>query len=311
MDASLPSLFRSHRNRQFLLVRPGGNYGDRLIWWGGERLCDRLGIRWESVPFEAFRPREVDPDTVVYLHGSGGFNPWCSGRAARSLTAAVLNHSGLVIQGPQTFEDDPSYARDVFASWESGEIRASRVVVYCREQVTYDLLRDHAPEVAEVRLGPDTAFYVSREDITDLCGEVRGKYRLCCLREDAEAPRDGPPREAHRGVCLDPAMFARSFEHWLRLHAGAETILSNRLHSAILGSLLEIPTRTMKGAYHKNRSVWEFSLEERGVGWGREPGAGADRAGWVDRAVSAVSRSLGPDRLPARLLNRLRGVPLG
>ena len=70
------------------------------------------------------------------------------------------------------------------------------------------------------------------------------------------------------GIPLDPALYATSFEHWLRLHAGARQIISSRTHSAIAGSILGKPTIMLPGSYHKNRSIWEYVLKDRGVVWG-------------------------------------------
>ena len=43
--------------------------------------------------------------------------------------------------------------------------------------------------------------------------------------------------------------------------------MTDRLHSAILGTILGIPVTLMPNSYHKNRAVWEYSLSERGVKW--------------------------------------------
>jgi hypothetical protein len=92
----------------------------------------------------------------------------------------------------------------------------------------------------------------------------------------------------------------------LRIHAYADRIISNRLHSAIVGSVLGRPVDLLPGNYHKNRSIWEFCLSQRGVRW------------LDDFAPENVARPLGywmPHRIRnswkvSRTLMRIQGVPL-
>ena len=66
---------------------------------------------------------------------------------------------------------------------------------------------------------------------------------------------------------VDPVRYSYSFKHWVRLHARAASIVTNRLHSAICGSILGVPTTLLPNNYHKARGVWEQSLAARGVQW--------------------------------------------
>jgi len=55
--------------------------------------------------------------------------------------------------------------------------------------------------------------------------------------------------------------------NWAQLHVYALEILTNRSHSAMLGAILGKKTKMFRGKYHKNRSIWEYSLKQRGVEW--------------------------------------------
>jgi len=59
-----------------------------------------------------------------------------------------------------------------------------------------------------------------------------------------------------------------SFKYRLGFHmANASTIITNRLHSAIIGAILGKNVELFRNSYHKNRSVWEYSLQSKGVKW--------------------------------------------
>ncbi|MFN7806654.1 MAG: polysaccharide pyruvyl transferase family protein, partial [Planctomycetaceae bacterium] len=158
------------------------------------------------------------------------------------------------------------YAREVFQ--KVGEsVRAERLVIWSRERTSFSLLSRTAPDWIELGLDCDTALHLDRETFLARSGPVPLTYDLLGIREDNEVFR-GREFSQVEGVLLDPARYATSFEHWLRLHAGARRIITSRTHSAIAGSILKKPTIMLPGSYHKNRSIWEYVLAERGVVWG-------------------------------------------
>jgi exopolysaccharide biosynthesis predicted pyruvyltransferase EpsI len=53
-----------------------------------------------------------------------------------------------------------------------------------------------------------------------------------------------------------------SFEEFLAHVAGASTIVTTRLHVAILGHLLHRRTYLVDGSYHKFRGVFDYSMQK-------------------------------------------------
>lgn len=94
-------------------------------------------------------------------------------------------------------------------------------------------------------------------------------WNVCLRREDPESTNEIPDQikklidEKYFLYTVDPCQSAI----WPQLHVKANNLYTNRSHSAILGSLLDKPTYMFAGAYHKNRSIWEYSLKDRGVKW--------------------------------------------
>jgi len=160
----------------------------------------------------------------------------------------------------------------------------------------------------ELRLDHDTALQLTPEEALRGTSQ-RSRYTLFALRQDNEAPREGDAARFD-GVLLDPAMYARSFDHWVRLHALARRIVTNRTHSSVLGAVLGKPTTLLGGSYHKNRSIWEYSLRSRGVDWldwDRAPVASEKprTTGFDFPLAQRIARSWKVQRT----MNRLRGVP--
>ena len=265
---TLAPLWEEYRDRSFLFVKPGGNAGDQLIYWGAEALARHLGLSFETVGHDRFMDMSVPAETVVYIHGGGGHNPIWSGKPMIALTKAA-QHEGVVIQGPATYWDDPTFlAENVTAPLRDAQ--CERVVMMAREKVSAGLIRSAAPPGVETLLDHDTAFNVvlEREALDAYRPSSGGGYRYYAIRTDREARAEGARHVA--AAWGDPVTLAPDPDDWLRLHAGAAALITNRLHSSIAGFLLGVPTTLTPNSYFKNRAVWEFSLRERGVAWSDE-----------------------------------------
>ena len=268
----LAELFCQHSHREWHFVQPGGNWGDHLIYAGAEALATRLGLNWKSYDYRDFDSSRLPAGAAIYLHGGGGFNPWGSRRAFTNLTNAIAVKDAIVIQGPQTADVLSELTGSLFAE-AFQNLRAATVFIYARERNTLDFLKATLPTFVSIGLDSDTALHLHQSDVTRLAhldSIPAGRYHLLVARDDDEVPST-QPLDDNGSVVMDPAYFAQSFEHWIRIHAFAKSIRSNRLHSAIVGALLGKPVTLMGGSYHKNRSIWEYSLKDLGVSWGEEP----------------------------------------
>ena len=260
------SLFQDYRASPWLFVGAGGNFGDQLIYRGAEKLASRAGICFEQIPHQRFMVSSYSKRTIVYIHGGGGFTTWWSGRPIQAFRKAVTSHPGVTVLGPQTFQIDAPFLRQTIVADTDRSI-ASRLVVFTREAASYAALQPHLPDTVELYCDHDTALNLSPQDLKPKplprCG-----YVLYAIRTDKEAVafKQRDPTQ----IWLDPVPYARSFQHWVDVHARARRIVTNRLHSAIAGMVLGIPTTLLPNSYHKNRSVWEYSLRMRGVQWADE-----------------------------------------
>jgi exopolysaccharide biosynthesis predicted pyruvyltransferase EpsI len=300
----LQRLFAAVAGRPVLFVRPGGNWGDHLIWLGAEHLATSMGVRWRSLDHTHFNAGSARRNEVIFVHGSGGFTRTSSGRAAQCLASALRTPGATVIQGPCTVDtvEDVAFLRPAM-----DQAVAAALNFMVRERRSEALMRPLLAGRAEVVLNQDTAFYLPRETLLRWADRAPGRLTLWAVREDPEAVRtSGRPRAD--GVVLDPARYARSFAHWLRIHVAARRIITNRTHSAICGALLGVPVTMFSGGYHKNRSIWDFSLQDRGVRWlddVRDVPARPSVDPWLRWAPPRVRESW----KAGRLADRLRGVP--
>ena len=252
------------RERAFLFVEPGGNWGDGLIYLGAQTLARRLGLRWRRLSYAEFIAQKPDDSVAVYVHGGGGFNYFCSGKAPTAFLHAVSHYPGPIILGPTTVDDAEGFVEAKLLPGLHTRL-ASEVVMFVRERTSLAALAGRLPAEIDLHLDHDTALQLTSEDVLHGRAQV-ARYALLALRQDNEAP-DGRTFGRFDGVRLDPAFYGRSFDHWMRIHTLASRIITNRTHSSILGAILRKPTTLLGGSYHKNRSIWEYSLAPRGVQW--------------------------------------------
>jgi hypothetical protein len=267
----LREIFERYTDHPWIFLRPLGNWGDHLIFAGAEAMAAAVGLKWISCETTELSQACVTPEHCIYLHGGGGYNSWGSGRAFVNFEWAVRRKVRLVVQGPVSTEGNYEWLENRFRSAVSS-VACQELVFFAREKTTLNALNDLHLEKLGVTpaLDHDTALALEEKDILAIAGMrtmPAGNYDLVVFREDNEQPEIKASGMRLPGIALDPAYAAKSFGHWVRMHMYARSINTNRLHSSIIGVICGKPVTISPGSYHKNRSVWQFSLADRGVRW--------------------------------------------
>jgi exopolysaccharide biosynthesis predicted pyruvyltransferase EpsI len=260
------NLFKRYKERSFIFLEPGGNFGDILIYKGAEKIANHAGAKFKSISHVEFLSSSFDQNVVLYIHGSGGLNSWWSGTPMTILDKAVKTHKGVVILGPQTSSNDLNFLKDKIGLCLK-DIVSEEIFIFARDLTTYSILKQVVPGSVNLEIDHDTALNLEKADLINN-NYPGGNYKLYALRRDKEINKGVYVAYEPFSLILDPAKYCINFEHWIYVHARAKKIVSSRLHSAILGSILKIPTVLFPNNYHKNRSVWEYSLRSRDIVWG-------------------------------------------
>ena len=261
------ALFKNYKDKEFLFVQPGGNWGDHFIYFEAEFLAQSLGLSFTFYTKTQFLALEDVSDNVIYIHGGGAFNEWCSDSGFALLSRALKFDNNIVIYGPASCSDNIDFLQQKFTTCFA-ENQSLKCYMFAREQKIYEIfanlniLNEHTTLSKDV----DTAFHLTKEAIIDRVGDERNSYDFYGFREDNEAP-DISHEMSFKEVVFDPALWSDDFEHWLKIHLHAKKIITNRTHSSILGSILQKPTYLFSGSYHKNKSIWEEVLHDKGVKW--------------------------------------------
>lgn len=214
-----------------VVVRRGGNTGDRLIWMGTHRLLDGLATTWLVWRKDA----NVRAD-VILLVGSGG---WCKAYHGMPETLAwAKDHAEQVIVLPSSFERD--------APGVAMALSESRAIVYAREPESYRQIRD----LCDARIAHDCALYFDFEKWRRPGVGVLHAFRTDREKGGEPIPADNEDISVRHGV----------IGAWLDRIAQHEEIHTDRAHVMIAAALLHKRVRYRASAYHKVPEIARHSL---------------------------------------------------
>lgn len=268
-----------------LTIQPGGNYGDNLIYKGLSKLihkldieCQRFGegkfrhdglrasipsvnpvsnAKWALNQFEYLRHRLTADPAAIYIHGGGNFNDlWSTG--IQCYRSAVRFFDCPIVVGPQSCIFDRNDPAEIF------EGVSNETHFFCRERYSSHLL-DEATEGLDhvsVHTDHDTALYLDAADLVN--STPTPEYTLLAFRSDKESCN--PTVETKLDSPLkarDLSVAEASFDGFVDAGAKADRIVTDRLHGAVLGVILEKPVVFYDNIYHKNRGVYEYSLADK------------------------------------------------
>lgn len=284
MDA-FTEFLRENRDRKTVTITPGGNHGDTLIHMGLVKKLDEYGFEYDCLNLEhmyrgnpviggkylinilfwrmgidaGFRLLDIPEDAGLVLFEGGGYmnDIWYG----PTLLRAVLRQTEAPIAvGPQSYVFNRTRIADYF-------VDGREATLFCRERYSYDHLTGQGlPPSVQLKVSPEMALYLAPEDLEEFTEPREERYQLVAMRRDREsAVSEKLLREIKQAcdnlVTRDISMEGSltDFVSWV---ANAETVYTDRLHVAILSSILGKDVTLFGNIYHKNRGVWEYSLRD-------------------------------------------------
>ncbi len=275
---------KDYKGSKVLLIRPGGNNGDELIYMGMRKLLEDMSIHyWEVcptdfpvkiyskllifprgykkyyLPFEPIRiPKDIE---LIIIHGGANFNDiWF--RSIRIVKHLIGTQKIPVVVAPQTYYFYRTYLPDIFLKSQT------QVYLFAREMLSYKhLLRFKLPEFVHVAHSDDTALYLTAHDFDVTLDK---KHVLLAFRTDKERltnTRGTLSKELFKmfdesgyPTIVSDVSVNETFSHFINLVSNASLVITDRLHVSILGSILKKPVILLSGSYFKNFAVYQYSL---------------------------------------------------
>ena len=247
-EVDLSDYLQRFRSREIVYIPNPGNAGDSLIADGTLRLLDKVGLS-----YRIGHPQENYSDRLLFYAGGGNLTGLYEN--CRHFLLQNKEHNEIVILPHTIMQED-----DLIRSF------GDNITIFCREKMSYKYVHELAKHKDKVLLSPDLAFYI--DDIDEY--KNRPADGICqCLRMDIEKTgisisQDNIDLSHHLirpGNTSDKAIIRQvslSTFDWL---ANYSVIHTNRLHLAIVGSLLGRDVTLRPNNYYKNRAIYDYSLQ--------------------------------------------------
>lgn len=269
---------------RILSIQPGGNYGDYLIYRGFDKMLEKSTVekipfadgnerydrppdlpsgnikdylKWLSAHSNYLRNRLYHNVSAVYIQGGGNFNDlWMGG--VNCYKAAARYFSCPIIVGPQSCLFKSVDPKKVFEGVDN------ETHFFCREEYSYDIIEQATTDLEHVTpyLSQDTALYLDTSDLS--FDRLSEEYSLVAMRSDKESAEPLIEYDIEGPLLVqDISITAGHFTDWVNLVAKAKVVYTDRLHVAILATILDKPLYWYEATYHKSRGVYEYSLAEK------------------------------------------------
>lgn len=243
-----------YKDREVYFVPNPGNAGDAAIAWGTYCLLDRIGLKYRIL-----KSRDMPPLTNQLILFGGGGN-LIEGKYTdlyRLIKKYIKDNECIIL--PHTihgYDDIVSY------------VNKGNLTIFCREETSYNICamaNEHSTK--NIYLSDDLAFQIN-PDLLLPYKNRKGEGVANCFRIDSESagkiklPRDnmeisfswnGPlwhDRELTESVVRSLLIYLSRFE----------VVHTDRLHVAILSTLINRTVYLYSNSYYKNFSIYKNTL---------------------------------------------------
>jgi len=227
----------SYKNRTVDFFRFPGNYGDSLIWHGTKILLSALNISERYVNISS--PKYND---ILLIDGGGNLVDYYSDIKKFLVKKSSLYNEIIILPHTIFGEEQVEILNNV----------SSKLTVFCREKVSARFLRNNLTH-GEIYLWHDCAFYNTFPPIS------LGTGALNVFRLDKESILFKLPELnidlAYSGYSTKP------LNELINTLKKYEQVNTDRLHIAIIATLLRRHVRLFPNSYYKNKAVFDYSLK--------------------------------------------------
>lgn len=237
--------------KEVIYIPSSGNAGDSLIVRGTFDIFKEIKLKYRIGSLsEKYKNKQL-----IFAGGGILIDKY---KNAREFFENNQNNNQILIL-PHTIYKVNNFVRNL----------SSNVRVICREETSYNYVSTLIQHKNNVFLSHDMAFYI--RDIGKYVTRKPSKKECFCYRTDGEKTDIKLPKN-NIDISLsfnlkdntsDPELIQKSCCSIFDYLSKYKIINTNRLHVAVAGSLLNQRVNFYSNSYHKNKSVFQYSLKSR------------------------------------------------
>lgn len=244
-----------HSSYRLVYKANPGNAGDGVIASATYDFFDRNKLNYES--FRSNETYSAEKDILIF--GGGGNLIEGLYSEGRDFIESQINNFNKIVIMPSTIKGYDDFLKK----------HKERLIIFCREKITYIYIQSLGYEGNHnLFICDDMAFYLDLNKYLSL--KENYKESVNCYRTDSESSTGAIVENNHdisltwNGDYWDNEHLARnSTRCMVSFLEEFKIINTDRLHVAILGSLLGKVVNFYPNSYYKNQSVYEYSLLNR------------------------------------------------
>ncbi|MFP6737908.1 MAG: polysaccharide pyruvyl transferase family protein [Planctomycetota bacterium] len=239
---NLNQLIEAYKGKTVHVLICPGNAGDGLIHAAGRQLFKSHDIKIREFVY----PVEAGGETL-FIYGNGNFG--CAYGVRVSHCLHYYDKYKKVIILPSTFDPDFEAGINLLANLPP------HVIVFCREKTSYKTALACTNATESIHLDHDLAFSFDFRPWR----QRKGSGILSCFRTDSESALGKPTIPS-----IDVSRYGGRNDAWPLLYTISHfrEVHTDRTHVGIAAAMLGKKTFLYDNSYHKNRSIYEHSMQE-------------------------------------------------
>ncbi len=254
-DLIFKEYLKQYSSSEIIFIPNKGNLGDDIINHSCLEVLEELNINYKIDRFD-----KKYKNKILFYGGGGNYTnkyPQCK--------ILIKNNVGKnkIVIFPQTIHN----VEDSLKTLDKD------VDIFCRERVSHDWVSKTVKYPQNVFLRKDMSFLL---DLTNYKDRPKQGFHLECFRKDSEmtviphehinidAPvqlKDEYDSPKHKQFATYDKIKYNS-NVLINFISMFDTIRTNRLHVAIIGSMLGKKVTMFPNIYHKNKSVYDYSMKD-------------------------------------------------
>ena len=228
-------------DKEIIYIPNPGNVGDHVIAYATMEIFDKIKLKYTVGDING------EYRNQILFYGGGGNFIGMYDNCKNFVRKNYINNKIVVL--PQTIKDEDSIIRQL----------NNNVIILCRERVSYSYVYRLSKYKSNIYLSKDLALYLDVDKYKNIIG--KGECNL--FRTDTEKTSIKMP---YNNVDISLTLMDNKKNikemaiSMIEYISEYDTINTNRLHVAIVSSLLGKNVNFYKNSYYKNKAIYEYSL---------------------------------------------------
>jgi len=250
-EVDIHDFLAPYRDKKVYYCANLGNAGDALIAYSAFQIFNETGIDYEKIDSNS----NIE-DSIIFYAGGGNLTSYYS-NCVNFLDNNLKKNKEIIVL-PHTITGHEQFLRN----------SPSNLKIICREKYSYQYLISIFPYKDNISLSKDLAFYLDLAPFRHVQKPVSNKI-LNCFRKDVESTTVSVPEDNidlsnawASSDWRDPIYTEEVVRGLISYISTFQFVRTNRLHIAILSTLLGREVFLYPNSYFKNQAIFEHSLIE-------------------------------------------------